>query len=124
MKTQSCKSKGRQLQKHVAQSIRDEFYLPEDDVVSRPMGSGGEDLMLSNRARNVLPLSIECKNWKTFPNLAALEQAEANSKGYTACVCWKPPRKSLDDTIIYMKLNAFLKLWRKTRVEKEENPSS
>ncbi len=112
MKPQSAKSKGRDLQKHVAQKIREKFDLPEDDVVSRPMGSGGEDIMMSKRARDVLPLSIECKNTKSFPSLAALRQSEHNSKDHAPAACWKPPRKSYEDTIIYMTLNEFLELWR------------
>lgn len=113
MKTQSCKAKGRELQKHVAKVIREEFDLPDDDVVSRPMGSGGEDIMMSTRARQVFPFSLECKNTKKFPSLEALEQAEYNAKGYTPVVCWKPPRKGMDDTIVYLKLKDFVSLWRK-----------
>jgi len=124
MKTQSAKSKGRELQKHVANRIREMFNLPEDDVVSRPMGSGGEDIMVSSRTRKLLPISWECKNTKTFPNLSALEQAKANSKGYNPVVCWKPPRKGFNDTIIYMKLDDFLNLWRKAIVKEEEEDNS
>ncbi|MDY6957702.1 MAG: hypothetical protein SVK08_00960 [Halobacteriota archaeon] len=112
MRTQSAKSKGRELQKHVAKQIRDVFELHEDDVVSRPLGSGGEDIMMSHSARSVLPMSIECKNTKSFPSLEALRQSESNSREYTPVACWKPPRKSYDDTIIYMKLSDFLDLWK------------
>ena len=59
--TASGKSKGRQLQKYVASSICEEFMLPESDAVSRPMGSPGSDIMMSDRARKVFPFSIECK---------------------------------------------------------------
>jgi hypothetical protein len=123
MKTSSCKSKGRALQKHVAREIAETLDLEEDDVVSRPMGSGGEDIMLSPAARKKFPFSVECKNTKTFPNLEALRQADYNSKGYNPVVCWKPPRKGFDDTIIYMRLDSFLKIWRNTidREEKEED---
>lgn len=75
--------------------------------------------MMSPAARKKFPFSIECKNTKTFPSLAALRQAEHNSKGYNPAVCWKPPGKGFDDTIIYMKLDSFLKLWRNT-LDKEE----
>ncbi len=78
------------------------------------MGSGGEDIMLSPAARKKFPFSVECKNTKSFPSLEALRQAEYNSKGYTPIVCWKPPRKGFDDTLVYMKLGSFLKLWRNT----------
>ena len=112
MKTSSCKNKGRKLQQYVSQIIREVFDLPEDDVVSRPLGSPGEDLMMSDRARKVLPLSFECKNTKKFPSLAALDQARENARGHQSCVTWKPPGKSMEDTIIYFNLREFLELWR------------
>jgi len=120
MKTQSRKNKGRIFQQHVAKKVREFFNLPEDDVVSRPLGSGGEDLMLSNRARKILPVSWECKAWKEFPNLAALRQAESNARGYTPVVCWKPHRARYEDSIVYLKLNDFLELI-KRKIDEKEN---
>ena len=114
MKTQSCKAKGRELQKHVSSKIRDTFNLPEEDVVSRPMGSSGKDIMMSELAHMNLPLSIECKNTKVFPSISALKQARDNSRSVdTPAVCWKPPGKGYDETIIYFNLNEFLELWGK-----------
>jgi len=110
MKTSSCKAKGRELQKYVASLIQSMFGLPEEDVVSRPMGSPGQDIMLSAKALQSLPLSIECKNTKQFPSLAALDQAFANTKGKAAIpvAVWKPPGKGYDKSIIYMDLRHFL----------------
>lgn len=111
MKTASCKSKGRELQKFVALKIREVFGLPEEDVVSRPMGSPGVDIMMSNSALKLLPLSIECKNTKTFPSLEALVQSKFNTKpSQTSCVVWKPPRKGMENAIIYLNLEDFLRL--------------
>lgn len=111
MKTASCKAKGRELQKHTTQKIREVFGLPEEDVCSRPMGSPGVDIMMSNLALKSLPLSIECKNTKLFPSLSALEQAKYNTKpGQTPCVVWKPPGKGYQRAIIYFDLLDFLKL--------------
>jgi hypothetical protein len=112
IKTQSCKSKGRKLQQHVASRIREVFDLPEDDVVSTSMGKGGEDVMMSDRARKELPISIECKNTKIFPSLSALDQAKGNSKGFKGCVVWKPPKKGYSKSIIYFDLDDFLTLWK------------
>jgi hypothetical protein len=112
MKTSSCKSKGRELQKHTAKVIREIFDLPEDDVVSRPMGSSGEDLLMSDRARKELPLSFECKNTKKFPSLAALDQAKENARDHQRCAVWKPPGKGMEDAIIYFNLREFLELWK------------
>jgi hypothetical protein len=126
VKTSSAKAKGRELQKHVAEKIRDRFDLPETDVQSRPMGSSGVDIMMSEKALKALPISIECKNTKTFPSLGALNQAKENALfGTAAAVCWKPPGKNPKETLIYFNLNNFLEWWHfnmyKKRTEDETN---
>lgn len=63
MKPQSAKAKGRNLQKQVRDlilTINPELQV--DDVQSRSMGAGGEDVMLSPAARKYVPFQIECKN--------------------------------------------------------------
>ncbi len=119
MKTQSAKAKGRELQKHTAKVIREVFDLPDEDVVSRPMGSAGEDIMLSHKAREILPLDIECKNTKTFPSLSALKQAEDRGSGLDVCAIWKPFGKGFEESIIYFNLRDFLKLWKDHLDEKD-----
>lgn len=112
MKTSSCKAKGRELQKHAAKRIQEIFDLPEEDAVSRPMGSSGIDVMLSRQALDRFPISLECKNQKSFPSLAALEQAEANRKKRTwAAVLWKPPGKGMNKSIVYMTFEDFLSIF-------------
>lgn len=108
MKSASRKAKGRELQKWVSSRIRDLFNLSENDVTSRPMGSQGRDIMMSDLAFSKLPNSFECKNTKSFPSLAALEQSKENSGDYLASVCWKPPGKGYEKTIIYMYLEDYL----------------
>ena len=110
MKTASAKSKGRELQKFVSRKIREVFQLNEEDVVSRPMGSPGCDIMMSTLALSKLPLSIECKNTKTFPSLSALDQAFANTNGKALmpAAVWKPPGKAMDKSIVYMNIEHFL----------------
>ena len=127
VKTSSCKAKGRALQTHVAKQIRERFNLPETDCCSRPMGSPGVDIMMSEKAIKCLPLSIECKNTKTFPSLGALEQSKENALfGTVAAVCWKPPGKGPSKTIIYFDLDTFLAWWdyqqykKRTKDETEE----
>lgn len=69
MKTSSCKAKARLLQQLVAKATIDAFpyELTTDDVVSRPMGSPGDDVLLSPKARNLLQNTrIECKNRERF----------------------------------------------------------
>jgi len=116
MKTSSCKAKGRELQKFVAEKIRQVFNLPEEDVVSQCMGSPGKDIRLSERALSLLPLSIECKNTKIHPSVAALDQARHNSKpSETPCVVWKPPRKGYQESLVYLNLEDFLILLKTSR---------
>jgi len=60
MRPQSCKAKGRRFQqKVVADLLRTFAHLAPDDVVSTSMGAGGEDIRLSKRARDAIPLSFE-----------------------------------------------------------------
>jgi hypothetical protein len=115
MKSQSRKAKGRELQKHAASVIREVLDLPEEDVVSRPMGSAGEDIMLSERARAKIPFDIECKNTKSFPSLAALRQAKDRGSDLLPAAVWKPFGKSMDDSIIYFNLKEFLVIWKEMR---------
>jgi hypothetical protein len=111
VKTQSCKAKGRALQQWVCKRIREVFDLPEEDVVSRSMGSGGIDVMLSKDAKEIFPFSIECKSTKSHPSIAAIRQSQANRmKGTWPIVCWKPFGKGMKDTLVYMTLEDFLNL--------------
>ena len=70
MTIKANKQKGRRLQQWVVSKLL--FLLPgvkPDDVVSRPMGSNGDDIMLSPYARKLFPYSIECKNQEKFAPL-------------------------------------------------------
>ena len=105
---QSRKSKGRKLQQHICKLAKEIFNLGDGDIESRSMGAFGEDLMMSPRARAVLPVSIECKNQKNFPSLAAIRQSEANKPdNFYATACWHPPGAKYDDSIIYMTARTF-----------------
>lgn len=79
MKIQSCKNKARRLQQAVAQKISEAFDLPSTDVKSLPMGSHGEDIWLSQKARERVPFSIECKNVEKLNIHKAFEQAKTNA---------------------------------------------
>ena len=46
MKTQSKKSKGRRLQKWVREQLIEKLNIHEEDIESRSMGAGGEDLIM------------------------------------------------------------------------------
>ncbi|MFA5744082.1 MAG: hypothetical protein WC936_04650 [Candidatus Nanoarchaeia archaeon] len=77
--TSSGKSKGRELQKYVASSICESFMLPESEAVSRPMGSPGSDIIMSERARKVFPFSIECKRQESLNVGIWMDQTCANA---------------------------------------------
>jgi hypothetical protein len=125
MKTASAKAKGRLLQQHIVKTILDAFEnLEPDDVVSRPMGSPGVDVMLSPKAQRVFPVSIESKNTKVKPGSSALAQAEYNTYARTVGgVAWKPHGKPMKDTLVMLKLDALIdliKIVRYERFRKEE----
>jgi len=76
---QSCKAKGRKLQNTVVQAILQKFpWLHESDVRSTSMGASGEDILLSFQARQILPISIECKHRQTLNIWESLNQCKTN----------------------------------------------
>lgn len=114
--TSSAKSKGRKFQQYVAQLVTEIFGLEDGDIVSRPMGSPGVDLMMAAEARKRVQLSIECKKWKRSPSRVELEQAESNQYDNTlAAVAWCPHGRHPKDAMIMFDLKDFLEFWHKQR---------
>ena len=72
MKTSSAKAKGRRFQQWVRDQLIESLNVHPEDVESRSMGAGGEDLIMARAAREKFPYSIECKNqealnvWKSY----------------------------------------------------------
>ena len=62
MKTSSAKAKGRKLQQWMRNLLIEKLDVHPEDIESRSMGAGGEDLIMARAAREKFPLSIECKN--------------------------------------------------------------
>ena len=89
MKTQSAKSKGRRLQQWLRNVLVESLNIHPEDIESRSMGAGGEDLIMSRAARKSFPYSIECKNQEKINIWSAYQQAQENSKGYTPIVVLK-----------------------------------
>ena len=91
MNPRSSKAKGRKLQNLVRDKIREEFIanwtkmpkLEDDDIKSQTMGMTGEDIVLSPRARKLIPYSFECKNVERLQFWSTVEQAESNIKDNT-----------------------------------------
>jgi len=89
MQPQSAKNKGRVLQKWVREKLIEMLEVHPEDVESRSMGAGGEDLIMSRAARQKFPHSIECKNVEKLNIWDAYEQARANSGDYEPLVVIK-----------------------------------
>ena len=62
MKTSSAKAKGRKLQQWFRNLLIEKLDVHPEDIESRSMGAGGEDLIMARAARKKFPYSIECKN--------------------------------------------------------------
>ena len=89
MKTQSKKSKGRRLQKWVREQLIEKLNIHEEDIESRSMGAGGEDLIMARAAREKFPYSVECKNQEKVNVWESYSQAVENSKDYEPVVVIK-----------------------------------
>ena len=86
MKTSSAKAKGRRFQQWVRDQLIEQLNVHPEDVESRSMGAGGEDLIMARAAREKFPYSIECKNQETLNVWKSYEQAESNSGKYEPVV--------------------------------------
>lgn len=83
MKTPSCKSKGRELQKTVRDCIRsllEPFGATDGDIESRGMGQNGSDVILSPLAKSLLPVEIECKSRASWAIYGPYEQAKGHGE--------------------------------------------
>ena len=89
MKTQSAKSKGRRLQQWFRDLLIEKLEVHPEDIESRSMGAGGEDLIMARAARKKFPYSIECKNQESVNIWKAYEQAGENSGDYEPIVVLK-----------------------------------
>ena len=89
MKTSSAKAKGRRLQQHFMKLLIEKLDIDPEDIESRSMGAGGEDLIMSKAARTKFPFSVECKNQERLNIWSAWEQANSNRGVYEPLVVIK-----------------------------------
>ncbi len=109
MRPQSCKAKGRRLQQELVAAIRAAFpHLEDDDIRNTPMGTQGEDILLSPAARKVWPFSTECKNVEALNIWKALAQAEG--KKHPPIVVF---RKNATKPHVALPLEVFLRILRR-----------
>jgi hypothetical protein len=89
MNPSSAKAKGRRLQQWVRDKLIEMLDVHPEDIESRSMGAGGEDLIMARSARLKFPHSIECKNVEKLNIWDAYEQASANCGDYQPIVVMK-----------------------------------
>ena len=89
MNLSSAKAKGRRLQQWVREKLIEMLEVHPEDIESRSMGAGGEDLIMARAARSKFPHSIECKNVEKLNIWDAYEQASANCGDYEPLVVIK-----------------------------------
>ena len=82
VKTQSAKAKGRRFQQWVRDKLIEVLDIHPEDIESRSMGAGGEDLIMARAARETFPYSIECKNQEKINLWESYKQATENSGDY------------------------------------------
>ena len=89
MKTSSAKAKGRRLQQWMRDLLIEKLEVHPEDIESRSMGAGCEDLIMARAAREKFPYSIECKNQESINIWKSYEQAKENAGNYEPIVVLK-----------------------------------
>ena len=110
MKTQSAKAKGRKLQQWVRDQIIEQLEVHPEDIESRSMGAGGEDLIMARAARQKFPFSVECKNVEKLNVWDAYEQAKSNSNDYEPIVIMKKNQKK---PLVVVDADFFISLFKR-----------
>jgi len=89
VKTSSAKAKGRRFQQWVRDQLIEQLDVHPEDVESRSMGAGGEDLIMARAAREKFPYSIECKNQESINIWKSYDQAKENAGDHEPIVVLK-----------------------------------
>ena len=110
VKTQSAKAKGRRFQQWVRDKLIEVLDIHPEDIESRSMGAGGEDLIMARAAREKFPYSIECKNQESVNLWKSYEQAQENSKDYEPVVVLK---RNNSKPLVLVDAEYFVKLHEK-----------
>ena len=110
MRTQSKKAKGRRLQQWVRDLLIEKLEVHPEDIESRSMGAGGEDLIMSRSAREKFPYSIECKNQESLNIWKSYEQAQQNSGNYEPIVVIK---RNIVKPLVLVDADYFIELHKK-----------
>jgi hypothetical protein len=116
MKTQSAKAKGRRLQQWVRDLLIEKLDVHPEDIESRSMGAGGEDLIMARAAREKFPFSIECKNVEKLNVWEAYKQAKENAGKYVPIVVMK---KNQEKPLIVIDAEEFVNIMENVNAEKD-----
>ncbi len=108
-------AKGRRLQQQFRELLIEELGIHPEDIESRSMGAGGEDLIMARAAREKFPYSIECKNVEKLNVWEAYKQAEENSKDYEPVVVMK---KNNHKTLVVLDAEHFVKIHKDSDLSK------
>ena len=107
MKPQSAKAKGRRLQQWFRDLLIEKLNIHPEDIESRSMGAGGEDLIMARAAREKFPYSVECKNQEKIHLWESYNQAQQNSKNHEPVVILK---RNNSKPLILVDAEYFVKL--------------
>ena len=108
MKTSSAKAKGRRLQQWFRELLIEELEIHPEDIESRSMGAGGEDLIMARAAREKFPMSIECKNQEKVNVWKSYDQAKANCGDYEPVLFMK---KNNSKPLVVVDAEYFVRLF-------------
>ncbi len=108
MKTSSAKAKGRRFQQWVRDLLIEDLDIHPEDIESRSMGAGGEDLIMARAAREKFPMSIECKNQEKVNVWKSYDQAKANCGDYEPVLFMK---KNNSKPLVVVDAEYFVKLF-------------
>ena len=115
MRPQSAKAKGRRLQQQFRDLLIEKLDIHPEDIESRSMGAGGEDLIMARAAREKFPFSIECKNVEKLNVWEAYNQAKENSKDYEPIVVMK---KNNQKALVLLVAEKFVEICQKLNLSK------
>jgi hypothetical protein len=117
MTPQSAKAKGRNLQKLVAKKLRESFpQFTELDISSTSMGVSGEDVRLSQPAKNLLQIQIECKNRAKIAVFQDYAQAQTHGNAEPVVVLKQNHSKPL----VLIDLDYYIKLLKRSTLDVRE----
>ena len=113
MKTSSKKAKGRLLQNKVVTKVLNMmnmyYNIGEDQIRPAIMCESGVYIKMTNKAKQVFPFSIECKNQEHLNIWSALKQAESNTyEGTYPMLVFKRNRSEI---YCVLKFDDFIKIY-------------